>query len=89
MKQVSNSTPKNDPDKEIFINANKYLIKINKCNKDHIFILLSSSILILLIISSFSIYFIKKLKKQKSLQPYPIKIIKNENIYISNNSSIV
>ena len=25
MKQVSNSTPKNDPDKEIFINANKYL----------------------------------------------------------------
>jgi glycosyltransferase involved in cell wall biosynthesis len=28
-------------------------------------------------------------KKHKSIQPYPIKIIKNENIYISNNSSIV
>ena len=89
MKQVSNSTPKNDPDKEIFINANKYLIKINKCNKDHIFVLLSSFILIVLIISSFSIYFIKMSKKHKSIQPYPIKIIKNKNIYISNNSSIV
>ena len=89
MKKVSNSTPKNDPDKEIFINENKYLIKINKCNKDHIIILLSSSILILLIISSFSIYFIKMSKKHKSIQPYPIKIIKNKNIYISNNSSIV
>ena len=28
-------------------------------------------------------------KKHKSLQTYPIKIIKNKNIYISNNSSIV
>ena len=89
MKRASNSILKNDPDKEIFINSNKFLIKINKSNKNHKFILLSSFILILLIISSFSIYFIKKLKKQKSLQPYPIKIIKNENIYISNNSSIV
>ena len=90
MKRASKSISKNDPEKEIFINPNIYLLTITKYNKNQKYKLFSFFIIILIITSFFGIYFNKRRKKQhRSIQSYPKKFIKNKNIFISNNSSIV
>ena len=89
IKHALNSIQKNEPEEQLFINSNIYLFKFSKYNKKQRLKLFIIPIMILIIISSFIIYFIKISNKNKFSPQYPIKIIKNKNIYFSNNSSIV
>ena len=88
MKNVKNSIRNNDPEVQTFIEQKIYLFRINKYNKKQKMKLLFIPITIIIIILSFKLYFIKSSKKAKIPISYPIKIIQNKNIYISNNSSI-
>ena len=97
MEKASNSKPKNDQEKEIFINQKIHLIKSNKHRKKNRLKLFPFFILILMVMSFLVFYFYKSSKKHKHksnksikyIEPYPIKIIKNKNIFISGNYSIV
>ena len=88
MKNVKNSIRNNDPEVQTFIEQKIYLFRINKYTKKQRMKLLFIPITIIIIILSFKLYFIKSSKKAKIPISYPIKIIQNKNIYISNNSSI-
>ena len=79
MKQVSISIRKNDPENQLFINSNIYIFKFSKYNKKQRLKLFTIPIMILIIISSFIIYFIKNINKRKFIPQNPLKIVYNNS----------
>ena len=98
IKQDLKPTPKERKEELLLINQKKYVFKTNRLNKKKLINNFSTLFIILLIIISLIFYFIKAPKISKKIYTNNIAdnnditnivIIPNQNIYITNNDSIV